>query len=75
MRSKEHLVRVVKRPDGILCVDVSGKMNGRGAYICKDSQCLQKAYRIKGLQRSLKCAVPQEVLDQLEQEMMQIVTG
>lgn len=65
MKQKRSLIRVVKTPDGEIKIDGTGKMSGRGAYICRDLACLQKAVKSKGLERSLKVAISDEVKDEL----------
>ena len=52
-KAKRELIRVVRTPEGDVKLDFSGKMNGRGAYICPQSECLKKAIRSKALDRSL----------------------
>ena len=69
MKSKLELIRVIKTPEGEVTLDTTGRMNGRGAYLCKNSDCLKKLRKTKGLERSLKIAIPQEVYDKLEKEM------
>lgn len=69
MTGKKELVRIVRSKDGEISLDPTGKKSGRGAYICKDSECLAKAIKKKAIERSFKCAVPSEVYDQLQQEM------
>ncbi len=66
---KRQLIRVVRTPEGEVKLDFSGKLSGRGAYICPKLECLQKAQRSKALERSLEVAIPQEVYDRLLQEM------
>ena len=68
MKAKKELLRVLKTEDGVL-LDATGKKNGRGAYICANAECLKKARKSKGLERSLKVAIPDEVYDNLEKEM------
>ena len=68
MKAKQELLRVLKTEDGVL-LDATGKKNGRGAYICANTECLKKARKSKGLERSLKVAIPDEVYDNLEKEM------
>ena len=60
-RPKRELVRVVRSPEGKVSLDFSGKANGRGAYVCRDAQCLKKALRSNALGRSLEVTIPQEV--------------
>lgn len=69
MKAKRELIRVIKNQDNEVLLDASGKLNGRGAYICYSSDCLQKARRQKGLERSLKITIPEPVYDRLEEEM------
>ena len=69
MKSKLELIRVIKTPEGEVTLDATGRMNGRGAYLCKNSDCLKKLRKTKGLERSLKIAIPQEVYEKLEKEM------
>ena len=70
MKPKKDLLRVVRSPEGSVTIDGRGKASGRGAYICPDPACLNKAIRSKALERSLGVPVPQELLEQLltEQE-------
>ncbi len=66
---KRQLIRVVRTPEGEVKLDFSGKLSGRGAYICPKPECLQKAQRSKALDRSLETPIPQEVYDRLAHEM------
>ena len=65
------MIRVVRGTDGVVSLDFGGKLNGRGAYICPDIACLQKAQKAKSLERSLEVPIPQEVYDRLVKEMEQ----
>ena len=69
MKSKKELIRIIHTPEDELVVDSTGRKNGRGAYLCADSECLKKAEKSKGLERSLKTAIPKEIYEQLEEEM------
>lgn len=69
-KSKKELVRIVKTPEGEITLDSTGKKNGRGAYICKSIDCLHKAIKVKGLERSLKANIPSQVVEALEKEMV-----
>ena len=69
MKPKLELIRVIKTPEGEVTLDATGRKNGRGAYLCKNEECLKKLRKTKGLERSLKIAIPQEVYDKLEKEM------
>ena len=68
-KAKNDLIRVVRRTDGVVSLDFSGKLNGRGAYICPDPECLKKAQKSKSLERSLEVPIPEEVYSRLETEM------
>lgn len=68
-KAKKELIRVVRTPEGGVQVDFSGKVNGRGAYLCPNPECLRKAQRIKSLERSLEIAIPEEVYARLEKEI------
>ena len=68
-RAKKELIRVVRGTDGVVSLDFSGKLNGRGAYICPNPECLKKAIKAKSLERSLEVPIPQQVYDRLEKEM------
>ena len=68
-REKRQMIRVVRTPEGNVTLDFGGKMNGRGAYICPNPECLKKALRSKALDRSLEVTIPEEVIVRLEKEM------
>jgi len=72
MKSKKEMIRVIKTSEGDIVIDVTGKKNGRGAYICPHRECLQKAIKSRGLERSLKVAIPPEVYEELIKEMGKI---
>ena len=63
------MIRVVRGTDGTVSLDFGGKLNGRGAYICPDPECLKKVIRSKALDRSLEVTIPEAVYDQLQKEM------
>ena len=68
-KAKRELIRVVRGTDGTVSLDFGGKLNGRGAYICPNPECLKKAQKAKSLERSLDGPIPQEVYDRLTKEM------
>ena len=72
MKPKRELIRAVKSPDGEVSLDFKGKMPGRGAYLCFSRDCLEKAVKNHGLERSLKTAVPDEVYERLKKELEDI---
>jgi hypothetical protein len=69
MKSKKEMMRILRTTEGTLCLDTTGKQNGRGAYLCYNSSCLEKAMKNKGLERSLKMAVSGEVYEKLKKEL------
>ena len=66
MKPKKELVRIVKSPEGEISLDLTGKKNGRGAYICKSRQCLAKARKAKRLEKALETQIPENVYDDIE---------
>ena len=72
MKGKKEMIRVIRTPEGDFLLDATGKKNGRGAYLCPSRECLDKARKNKGLERSLKQAIPKEVYEALEKEMEDI---
>ena len=69
-KNKRDMLRVVRETSGNVTLDFSGKLNGRGAYVCPNPECLKKARKAKSLERSLEIAIPEEVYDRLEKEML-----
>ncbi len=69
MKPKKELVRVVKTSDGEIRLDTTGKLNGRGAYICKNKECLNKARKMNAFSRAFEMTVPNEIYNQLETEL------
>ena len=72
MKSKKEMLRVLKTAEDEIVLDATGRKNGRGAYLCFSKECLAKARKNKGLERSFKMAVPKEVYESLEKEMEQL---
>ena len=72
MKSKKEMIRVLRTADGEILIDATGRKNGRGAYLCPSCECLKKAVKSKGLDRSFKMAVPREVYETLEKEMEEL---
>ena len=68
-KEKRAMIRVVRCTDGEIRLDFSGKLNGRGAYVCPDMACLAKARKSRSLERCLETPIPEEVYDRLEKEM------
>ncbi len=75
MKAKKEMIRVLKTPEDEIVIDTTGKKNGRGAYICCTVECLQKAIKTKGLERSLKVSIPKEIVETLEKEMILLESG
>ncbi len=69
MKPKKELIRVVRTPEGEISLDFKGKMNGRGAYICPDGECLKKASKSRALERAFSCRIPDEIYERLKEEM------
>ena len=70
MKDKRVLLRIVRTPEGEILLDSTGKKAGRGAYVCPDPECLKKARRSKALERAFDTAIPPEVYDALEGQMV-----
>lgn len=68
-KPKNELIRVVRSPQGDVGLDFRGKAPGRGAYLCRDPQCLKKSVKSRALERALSTAIPQEVYERLLSEM------
>lgn len=69
MKPKRELIRVIRTSEDAIQIDATGKKNGRGAYICPKRECLDLAVKNKGLERSLKIAIPKEIYTDFEKEM------
>lgn len=69
MKPKNELIRVVKTPDNEILLDITGKQNGRGAYICKSAECLKKAQKANALARAFETAVSNDVYVRLGEEI------
>ena len=69
MKAKKEMIRVLKTEDEGIILDKTGRKNGRGAYICYSKECLEKAVKNKGLERSLKQPVSEEVYEKLRGEL------
>lgn len=72
MKSKKEMMRVLKTEEGDIILDATGRKNGRGAYLCFSRECLVNAVKNKGLERSLKMAVPKTVYENLEKEFEEL---
>ena len=74
-KSKKEMIRVIRTPEGEFVLDLTGKKNGRGAYLCNDPECLKRAIKRGGLERSFGQAIPDEVYDALLKEMGVVENG
>ena len=71
MQPKKELVRVVRTPEGAVILDTTGRANGRGAYLCKKSTCLEKAIKSRALERALETKIEPETYDTLRAQFAQ----
>ncbi|WP_317310124.1 RNase P modulator RnpM [Clostridium thermobutyricum] len=69
MKPKKELIRVVRSKEGEVSVDLTGKKAGRGAYVCKSQECLNKAYKTKRLSRNLEVQISEDIYNRLKEEM------
>ena len=74
MKTKKEMMRVLKTAEEGIILDTTGKKNGRGAYLCVSMECLQMARKNRGLERSFKMSIPDEVYDNLEKEFGEVDT-
>ena len=72
MKPKMQLIRIVRTPEGEIKLDAGGRMNGRGAYICRDAQCLKKAAKAGAVARAFEMKTPPELYERLEEELGKI---
>ena len=72
MKSKKEMLRVLKTAEEEVILDATGKLNGRGAYLCKNEECLKKAIKQKGIERSFKMSIDKAVYEKLEKEFLDI---
>ena len=69
MKPKRELIRVVRAPDGGISLDFRGKAPGRGAYVCPNRECLQRAIKSRALERAFDTPIPQEIYEALTAQM------
>ncbi len=70
MKPKREMIRIVRTPEEKIAVDPTGKMSGRGAYICPSEQCLAEALKRKRLGRALERTVTEQVVEAIREELM-----
>ena len=68
-KEKRELIRVVRTPEGDVCLDLTGKKSGRGAYICHSAACFKKARKSKRIEQNLEVHIPEELYDKLEAQL------
>ena len=69
MKPKTELCRVVRSPEGEVSLDLTGKKPGRGAYVCKNIDCLQKAQKARRFEREFSMQIPSEIYDRMEEDL------
>lgn len=69
MKPKKELVRVVKSKEGEISLDLTGKKAGRGAYICRSAECLEKARKARRLEKSFSCKIDDEIYESMKGEL------
>lgn len=69
MKPKKELIRIVKNKEGEIFYDSTGKVNGRGAYMCKDTECFYKAVKSKKLEKAFAQSISKEMIDQIQEEI------
>ena len=69
MKNKKEIIRIIRTNEQEFLLDTTGKKNGRGAYLCPDPECFEKAVKNKGLERSFRQTIPKEVYEMLKKEM------
>ena len=72
MKDKKDLIRILKTQDESIIIDTTGRKNGRGAYICANEECLAKAFKTKGLERSFKMSIDAGIYGELAKELNNI---
>lgn len=70
MKPKNEMVRIIRTPENEICLDKTGRMNGRGAYICMNIECFNKAVRSKAVERALKVSIPYDIYEAIGREMI-----
>lgn len=74
-KNKKEMMRILKTPEGEFLIDLTGRQNGRGAYLCKSRACFEMAVKSKSLERSFKMAIPEEAYALLKKELEAIEAG
>ena len=69
MKPKKEMIRDVKSPEGEISLDFTGKKSGRGAYICKSTECFQSARKARRFEKSFSCKIANDVYEEMENEL------
>lgn len=69
MKPKKELIRAVKSPEGEISIDLTGKKSGRGAYICRSTECFRLARKSRRFEKAFSCQISEEVYDAMEKEL------
>ena len=69
MKPKKEMIRVVKSAEGEISLDFTGKKSGRGAYICKNTECFQSARKARRFEKSFSCKISSEIYEEMENEL------
>lgn len=69
MKPKKELLRVVKSPEGEISLDFVGKKNGRGAYICRSTECYEKARKSRRFEKTFSCKIEESVYEVMADEL------
>lgn len=75
MKEKRDLIRVVRTPEGEVLLDATGKKSGRGAYVCRQAECMRRSIRQKQLERQLEITLTPEITDALTAEMERLAAA
>lgn len=68
-KSKKELIRIVKTPENEVLIDLTGKVNGRGAYICNNKECFKTAMKSNRISKNLEVEIPKEKIEELEEQI------
>lgn len=69
-KPKKELCRIVKKADGEICIDKTGKINGRGAYICYNIECLEKAIKSRRIEKEFETSIKDEIYSNLRSDIL-----
>ncbi len=69
MKPKRDLIRVVRSPEGEISLDLTGKKNGRGSYICNSIDCFKSAVKRKSFERAFGTKIPEETVETILKEL------